>query len=68
MCSGKVMKVLPIYPSEANSTMFTECCQVAICSYQANCPHCGRPVIGHDLSEPARRRLRWWSATAHWRR
>jgi len=49
-----------LYPSGTNSTFFTLCCNTAICDDQANCPGCGRKVVGHD--EPAgheRHRRRW---------
>lgn len=46
--------------SPTNSTMFTECCHVAICGDQENCPHCKRRVVGADAeSEYWRRRIRW---------
>lgn len=32
------------YCSQTNSTTFTECCQVAVCDDQSDCPACGEPV------------------------
>lgn len=45
---GYIVGILPIYPHGTNSTMFTECCEVAICDDQPCCPVCGRRVIGYD--------------------
>ena len=53
---------------DTNSTMFTECCLVAINDDQPNCPHCGKPVIGYDLLLGERRKARWMNATRHWNR
>jgi hypothetical protein len=66
--SDRVSGVIPLQPQGTNSTIFTDCCQVAICDNQARCPHCGLPVIGWD--EPTthlRGRARWRAATFHWR-
>ncbi|MFA5617306.1 MAG: hypothetical protein WDK95_10655, partial [Syntrophorhabdaceae bacterium] len=40
--------IVPLYPNGTNSTMFTQCCEVAICDCEPNCPCCGMSVIGHD--------------------
>jgi hypothetical protein len=45
----------PIYPSGTNSTMFTECCQVAICDDQPELPTM-RPEsdrMGFDVTRSA---------------
>ena len=39
--------------SHTNSTLFTDCCDVAICDDQSVCPHCKKEV------EPREPRLRW---------
>ncbi len=52
--------ILPLYPSGTNSTMFTECCSVAICDDQSCCPVCKRKVIGHDASTSHERGLIRW--------
>ena len=50
----------PLYPSGTNSTFFTQCCDVAICDYEVNCPSCGRKVIGWDAeSKHERHQIRW---------
>ena len=41
---------------ETNSTMFTTCCEVAICDDQKRCPSCKREVL------PTGRRERWEAA------
>ena len=46
--------------SPINSTLFTECCDVAICDYEINCPNCERPVIGCDETNNHKRgNIRW---------
>jgi len=30
--------------SRTNSTLFTECCEVAICNDESHCPHCKEEV------------------------
>ena len=50
----------------SNSTMFTECCGVAICTWEARCPRCGELVIGYDLPLGERNRVRWNYATRLW--
>lgn len=59
-------QIMPTYPHSTNSTMFTECCEVAICDDQPNCPRCNRPVIGYDLTPNARGRIRWNSSKRYW--
>lgn len=61
--------VLPINPHGSNSTMFTRCCEVAICKDQKCCPVCGGEIIGHDAeSDYMRDKIRWQDATKHWER
>lgn len=61
--------IISLTPMGTNSTMFTECCGSAICDDQANCPNCGRKVIGHDASSSHERgKIRWRNATSHWNR
>jgi hypothetical protein len=64
---GYASDIIPIVPQGTNSTMFTMCCSVAICDDQPNCPHCGRPVIGHNAdNNNERRNIRWKNATKYW--
>ena len=66
---GVIARVHKLNPQGTNSTMFTECCDVAICDDEPNCPYCGRKVIGHEAeSKHERGKIRWRFATAHWRR
>ena len=52
--------LLPLYPQGNNSTFFTECCRVAICDDEANCPSCKRKIIGWDAnSSHERHKIRW---------
>jgi len=53
-------------PNGTNSTHFTECCDVAICSDESKCPKCKRNIIGYDMNENERAKIRWKSATSHW--
>jgi hypothetical protein len=32
------------YSSLTNSTLFTDCCDTAICDHQQKCPRCGKDV------------------------
>jgi len=60
---GFVAEIMPIYPSGTNSTMFTECCECAICADEPYCPSCKRKVIGWDAeSDHERRKIRWNNA------
>jgi len=68
LINSEVVGMIPIMPQGTNSTMFTECCEVAICSDEPNCPKCGRKVIGWDLSIDERERKRWQDATRLWKR
>ena len=57
---GVIVGLLPLYPSGKNSTMFTECCEVAICDDEPNCPYCKRKVIGWDAGSNHKRcKIRW---------
>jgi hypothetical protein len=61
--------IVPLTPSGTNSTLFTECCGCAICDDEANCPECGRKVIGYDAeSKSERHRIRWEDATSRWKK
>jgi len=60
--------IKPLYPQGTNSTMFTECCSVAICDDEANCPKCGERVIGWDAkTRHDRAMIRWRDATRRWK-
>jgi len=61
--------IKPLMPQGTNSTMFTECCGVAICDDEARCPHCKREIIGFDADTCHERgEIRWRHATRHWKR
>ncbi len=61
--------IFPIYPGGTNSTMFTYCCQTAICDDEKKCPSCNREVIGFDAdSDHERGLIREADATKHWKR
>ncbi len=61
--------IVPLKPQGTNSTMFTECCRVAITDAESVCPHCHKPVIGHDATTTHERgKIRWISATRSWKR
>jgi len=66
---GVIVGVIPLHPNGTNSTMFTQCCEVAICNDQPCCPVCGREIIGFDASSNHERgMIRWKAATSHWKR
>jgi len=46
--------------SSTNSTMFTECCNIAICNDQINCPKCQSNVIGYDAENNHNRGMIRW--------
>lgn len=51
-----------------NSTIFTSCCDTAICNDEKCCPACGQEVIGAEASSNHERgRIRWNYATRLWR-
>ena len=61
--------VMSVHPTGTNSTMFTECCDVAICNDERKCPRCKRFVIGYNAcSDNERGKIRWRYATSHWKR
>ncbi len=60
---GIVANIIPIMPTGTNSTMFTECCEAAICHDQRDCPKCKRHVIGYDRPVSERTQIRWENAT-----
>lgn len=67
--AGYEARIVPLMPRGTNSTMFTECCEVAICDDEPRCPSCKRDVVGHDAKSAAERhRVRWASATRNWKR
>ena len=67
--TGYKVGVKQLFPHGTNSTMFTECCDCAICDDEGCCPSCGREVIGHDAeTSHERNMIRWKAATAGWRR
>ena len=46
--------------SPTSSTMFTTCCECAICNYEIRCPNCKVLVIGHDANtDHERGKIRW---------
>ena len=52
-----------------NSTMFTDCCETAICDDQYTCPACGVNIIGLDEATNHKRGLRRWNvAYKPWRK
>lgn len=58
-----------IFPQGDNSTLFTECCEVAICDHEKTCPRCGREVIGSECeTDGERHKIRWKEATQTWNR
>jgi hypothetical protein len=66
---GIVAGVIPLTPNGTNSTMFTMCCETAICDDERLCPQCKRNVIGYDSeSDHERGEIRWRFATAHWKK
>jgi hypothetical protein len=55
--------------SPTNSSMFTNCCRVAITDREARCPVCRQEVYpGEDATEHERYRLRWEMAYGPTRR
>ena len=43
-----------------NSTMFTTCCDAAICNNQLKCPSCGKFVYGYDAPSDHQRGVQRW--------
>ena len=61
--------VVPLAMYGTNSTIFTACCETAICSDEKYCPSCKRVVIGANAkTNHEREMIRWKSATALWPR
>lgn len=46
--------------SDTNSTMFTKCCNVAICDHELVCPTCKEKVVGYDAASNHARFMQWW--------
>ena len=66
---GYPSDILQLRPSGTNSTMFTACCETAICDDEKLCPKCKREVIGANASSPHKRgKIRWANATSSWKR
>ena len=58
------LKNEPVYGvnlcSPTNSTIFTNCCDTAICNHQKRCPSCDSLIHGHDAgSDHKRGNWRW---------
>lgn len=61
--------IIKLRPQGTNSTMFTECCETAICDDERLCPKCGREVVGANAATDHKRgKIRWQNATGHWLR
>ena len=61
--------IIPIAPTGTNSTMFTECCEAAICDDERVCPVCKRNIVGYDAEGATERgKIRWRNATKRWKR
>jgi hypothetical protein len=64
-----MIQIIPLMPHGTNSTLFTECCGVAICDDEPRCPKCKEEVIGADEETRHGRHLtRWYNATRNWKR
>lgn len=46
--------------SPTNSTIFTECCDVAICNSQKRCPKCNSLIYGYDEESDHWRGVKRW--------
>lgn len=46
--------------SPTNSTMFTECCKVAICDNESKCPSCRDEVYPGEAATDHERNMRRW--------
>ena len=61
--------IVPLMPQGTNSTMFTQCCDAAICDDERVCPVCRREVVGANAeTDHERGRIRWKNATRLWKR
>lgn len=65
---GCIVGIMPIYPQGIDSNMLTECCQVVICDDEVLCPNCKRKIIGYDVLQNERGKVRWKNATRNWRK
>lgn len=66
---GYTSDIVALGAEGTNSTMFTNCCETAICSDERRCPRCNRIVVGHDAaSDHEREKIRWRNATRLWKR
>jgi len=66
---GYPSDIIPLTPLGTNSTMFTMCCSVAICSDEKTCPNCHREVVGSNCSTDHEREIvRWRNATRYWKK
>ncbi len=66
---GCPVDIVAIYPQGTNSTMFTQCCEVAITDSESRCPVCKKKVIGADAeTDTERHKMRWFNATRWWNR
>ena len=65
---GYTVGILNLTKGGMNSTMFTECCETAICDDEPKCPACGGNIIGYNSTPAERGRIRWNDATKHWRK
>lgn len=65
MKNGKEIEASKDFPvgvfhcSPTNSTPFTNCCKVAICSHESCCPRCGLYIVGYDSSNPEAFRFKY---------
>lgn len=67
--NDEIVNIFPVQKFGTNSTMFTECCQIAIDDSDCVCPSCHKKVIGWDAkSGHERRMIRWSNATRYWKR
>lgn len=66
---GYPSDIVPLRPQGTNSTMFTQCCNTAICDHERCCPKCGREVVGANAeTDHERGIIRWRNATRFWNR
>ena len=57
---GRKVGFLPLYPQGTNSTLFTQCCRVAICEDQKCCPSCGCDAMGSEIENSHERGVYRW--------
>ena len=64
---GYPSDIIPLMMHGINSTMFTACCETAICDDERYCPRCKREVVGANATtDHERGRIRWQNATRNW--